>query len=141
MTAARHGVPLPRTDRLSQPYWEAAAAGSLLLQRCATCGRHQHFPRRHCIHCDANTLEWATACGRGTIHTFSVIHRTDEPPFASETPFAVAVVDLEEGPRLLTNIRGVDPAELHCGMSVQIVFEAVEGNVTLPQLGPASPRP
>lgn len=124
---------LPQTDSLSATYWKAAAEGRLLLQRCESCGNRQFYPRAHCIACGSFDLVWQEASGRGVVHTFSVIHRSGSPGFADELPYVVAIIELEEGPRMTANVVGVDPVEVVVDMPVQATFERVSDEVGLPQ--------
>ncbi|MER6130674.1 Zn-ribbon domain-containing OB-fold protein [Streptomyces sp. NPDC001815] len=120
---------LPEADALTRPYWDAAAEGNLLLRRCGACGRAHHYPREFCPHCWSEAVTWERASGRATLYTWSVVHRNDLPPFGARTPYVAAVVDLEEGPRMMTEV--VDCAEevLRAGMALEVTFrvEGVEG--------------
>src|SRR4051812_35764347 len=109
-------------DQRSQEWVAAAAAGRLLIQRCSACERFQFYPRRHCAKCGSLDVEWAQAAGTGTLHTFSVVHRTPNEEFAGETPYAFAIVELDEGVRMTTRIVDVPFEELRCEMPVQVVF-------------------
>jgi len=118
--------PLPAPDPLSAHYWEAAARGHLLIQRCPDCGQRQHYPRALCLRC-GGTPEWEEASGRGTVYTFTVVRQNGAPGFVDETPYVVAMVELEEGPRLMGNVtHPID--EVTVGMAVQAyVIEAAPG--------------
>lgn len=120
--------PYPELDPETRPFWEALAEGRFELQRCTACGRHVFYPRLVCPHCGGGPLEWVSASGRGTVHSFTVVHRAP-PAFAAEVPYVVALVDLEEGPRMMTRLLGAEPAEVHIGMPVQV---AIEGDPPLP---------
>jgi uncharacterized protein len=125
--------PLPETDGVSAPYWRAAAEGRLLLQRCAACGHHQFYPRAHCVRCGGGDPVWEEASGRGVVHTFTVIHRNGTPGFAEELPYVVAIVELEEGPRMTANVIGVEPDEVFVDMPVQATFVKVSDEIGFPQ--------
>jgi len=134
---AAHAKPLPVLgDDLSRAYWEAAREGRLLVQRCRACGEHQLYPRGHCVHCFAPDPEWVEAKGTGRLHTFSVVHRTATPGFADEVPYAVVQVKLAEGPKMISNLVGVKPHDIRIGMPVQVVFEDLSDEVTLPKFAP-----
>jgi uncharacterized protein len=92
----------PYGDPLSAPLWEAAAAHRLLLQRCDSCGAHQHYPRPFCLACDADALSWVEAGGSGTVYSQATVHVPLHTELAP--PYVIAVVELDEGPRLTTNI-------------------------------------
>ncbi len=119
-------------------FWEGVAEGWLLLQRCAACGRFRHPPRPMCPWC--RSLEWKAveASGRGTVFSF-VMPAHPELPFM-EYPYVVAVVELEEGTRMVTNIVGVGPGEVRMGMAVHVTFETFDNGVVLPQFTPEVDR-
>ena len=121
MTAAPR-YDLPEVDAFTRPYWEAAAQGSLLIRRCADCGRAHHYPREFCPHCWSERVTWEPASGHATLYTWSVVHRNDLPPFGERVPYVAAVVDLAEGPRMMTEIVRAGPAELRAGMAVEVAF-------------------
>ena len=98
--------PKPAPDAFERPFFEAAARGELLYQRCPTCGHRQFYPRAVCTACGADP-EWATAVGRGVVHTFTVVRQNGMPPFKDELPYVVAMVELPEGVRMLGNVTGV----------------------------------
>ena len=120
--------PYPEPDGESRPFWEGVAEGRLRIQRCGACGRHVFYPRSVCPHCMEARLEWVDTAGSGTVYSFTVVHRAP-PGFAEEAPYVVALVELSEGPRLLTRLAGVKPAEALVGMAVQL---AVGGDPPLP---------
>ncbi|MFZ3498395.1 Zn-ribbon domain-containing OB-fold protein [Streptomyces sp. 5.8] len=130
-TAARFD--LPEIDDFTRPYWDAAAEGRLLLRRCGECGKAHHYPREFCPACWAgeDRVTWETASGRATLYTWSVVHRNDLPPFGERVPYVAAVVDLAEGPRMMTEVvgaEGAEGAELRVGMDLVVSFrEAAEG--------------
>lgn len=127
-TAARFD--LPEIDDFTRPYWDAAAEGRLLLRRCGECGKAHHYPREFCPSCWAgeDLVAWETASGRATLYTWSVIHRNDLPPFGERVPYVAAVVDLAEGPRMMTEVVGAEGVELRVGMDLAVTFrEAAEG--------------
>lgn len=125
-------IPLPRPYQDTAPYWAAAREGRFVLQRCRACGRHQFYPRGVCSHCLASDLAWVEASGQGVVHSFTVNHRAPHPGFQGKTPFVLALVDLAEGPRMMTNIVDCDPETVRIGMAVEVCFEAVTDEVTLP---------
>jgi len=109
--------PTPAADDFGAPFWTAAAEGRLLIQHCPACGHRQHYPRALCTECGA-TPEWEEASGRGTVHTYTVIRQNGAQPFRDELPYVVAVIDLEEGPRMMSNLTGCPPDEVRIGMEV-----------------------
>ncbi|MFJ8465475.1 Zn-ribbon domain-containing OB-fold protein [Streptomyces swartbergensis] len=114
---------LPEPDAFTRTYWEAAAEGRLLIRRCRACGRAHHYPREFCPHCWSEDVTWEPASGRATLYTWSVVHRNDLPPFADRTPYVAAVVDLAEGPRMMTEVVGMGSAgELSAGAELEVAF-------------------
>jgi len=113
---------LPEPDAFTRPYWDAAANGRLLIRRCAACRRAHHYPREFCPHCWSEDVAWEQATGRATLYTWSTVHRNDLPPFSSRTPYVAAVVDLAEGPRMMTEVVDVAEAELAAGMELRVAF-------------------
>jgi uncharacterized OB-fold protein len=124
---------------VSAPYWDAARRHELVIQRCCACERHVFYPRPTCPHCGAHDLAWVPASGRGTVHTFTVARRPTHPAFADRVPYVIAIVELEEGPRLTTNIVGCEPDDVHIDMPVQVTYEDLEDEnaTTLPVFRPA----
>lgn len=119
--------PLPEPDAVTRPFWEAAAQGRLLHQRCPACGQRQFYPRALCTACGA-TPEWAESCGRGTLHTFTVVRQYGMPPFSNELPYVVAIVELEEGVRMMGQLTGCPVEAVRVGMPVQAyAVRAAEG--------------
>ncbi len=128
--------PLPDLDRVSGTFWSAAAEGRLLIQRCPSCGHGQFYPRALCVACGADP-EWEEVSGRGTVHTFTVIRQQGLPAFRDETPYVVAMVDLEEGPRMMGNVTGCGVEEVRVGMAVRAyAIEAAPG-IGIPMWEPA----
>ncbi|MFJ4803946.1 Zn-ribbon domain-containing OB-fold protein [Streptomyces murinus] len=113
---------LPEADAFTCPYWAAAADGRLLIRRCAACGRAHHYPREFCPHCWSEDVAWEQATGRATLYTWSTVHRNDLPPFSARTPYIAAVVDLAEGPRMMTQVVDAEEAELSAGMPLRVAF-------------------
>jgi len=134
--------PVPAPDETTAFYWEGAAAGKLLVQKCAACGRMQYPPDVVCTWCQALDLEVVESSGRGKLYSFAVVDRPFHPAFVDAIPYVVGLVDLDDqdGLRLLTNIVGGEPMDLVVGAAVEVVFEQ-RGQVTLPQFRPTeAPR-
>lgn len=122
-------APRPITTELTEPFYEAAAEGRLLVQRCRSTGMYQWFPRAHSVYDVSADVEWVEASGKGTVYTYSVVERS---PFDDvEAPYVFAIVELEEGVRLATNIVGTPPEDVHIGMPVRIAFQR-RGDHSLP---------
>jgi uncharacterized OB-fold protein len=130
--------PRPAQTRDNAFFWQGVAEGRLLIQRCDGCGRLRHPPGPMCPSC--HSLEWSAreASGRGRVYSFVVAHHPPIPPF--EYPNLIALIELEEGTRLVSNLVGVDPSEAEIGMPVEVVFEAVDPELVLPLFQPVSGR-
>lgn len=129
---------LPTIDDGTRPWWEACRAGRLLIKRCADCGRAHFYPRSFCPYCWSERVDWETASGRATLYTWSVVYSNDLPPFGTRVPYVAAIVDLEEGPRMMTNIVDCPFDELHVDMALQVSFRRETDDVTLPVFHPAA---
>jgi len=127
--------PAPEPTPETQPFWDGTAAGELRLQRCRDCGTAYFYPRPLCPSCGSSTVDWFTASGRGTLYSYTINHR---PAPGFEPPYAIAVVELAEGPRMLANIVGIEntPENLVLDMELRVTFEE-RGDVMLPQFTPA----
>lgn len=127
--------PLPLPDNVSAPYWAAARDGRLLIQECPQCGNRQWYPRSLCTRCAAEP-EWLECTGRGVVHTYCVIRQMGTAGFRDEVPYVVAMVELDEGPRIMGNVIGVDIAEVYIGLAVEATFIAVADDIGIPQWRP-----
>jgi uncharacterized protein len=130
--------PLPKPDDLSRPFFDGARRHALMIQRCKNCGTHQLPGRFVCDECFSENLEWTEASGRGTVFSYVVVHQRYHPAFAEKVPYNVAVVELEEGPRLTTTIADVDNEDVRVRMPVEVGFEDVNEEISLPYFRPAS---
>ena len=123
------------------PFWEATREGRLLVQWCTECDRGVFYPRVFCPHCASgpDALEWRTASGRATVYAAGVEHRPEAAgaKFSRGQPYCVALVDLEEGVRMLTNVVGCPPDDVRCGMAVTITWEPLSDGRRLPLFEPA----
>ena len=117
---------LPEPDAFTRPYWDAAAEGTLLVRRCGACGVAHHYPREFCPRCWSEDVTWERASGRATLYTWSVVHRNDLPPFGDRVPYTAAVVDLAEGPRMMTEIVDCEEDALRIGMPLEVTFRRAE---------------
>ena len=128
--------PVPVPDAATEPYWNAAREHRLVMPRCMDCGRYHFYPRTLCPYCSSSRLEWTQCSGLGTVYSFTVVHRAPSPAFAAEAPYIVAVVELDEGTRLMTNITGCAPDAVRVGAKVRVTFRQLSGPVTLPVFEP-----
>lgn len=122
--------PVPRPTPTEQPFYDACAAGKLVLQRCQSCGHALFYPRTHCDACHNDQLVWEDASGTGTIASYTVVRRGVSDDF--EAPYVIALIDLNEGPRMMSQIVGADPDGLAVGLSVKVDFVAWSDDVILP---------
>jgi uncharacterized OB-fold protein len=128
--AKERTLPAPQPNPGTQPYWDAAAAGRLVIRKCGSCGKLHHYPRTVCPFCFADATEWQAGSGRGTIYAFSIMRR-------AEVPYAIAYVTLDEGVTMLTNIVDCEFDGLHIGQPVRVVFKPTAGGPPLPMFTPA----
>lgn len=125
--------PLPQPDELSRPFFDGARQHRLMIQRCRDCKTYQLPGRLICDECLSESLEWVEASGRATVFSFVIMHQRYHPAFARDVPYNVAMVELEEGPRLITSIAGASNEEIAVGMPVSATFERVTEDITLPK--------
>jgi len=128
--------PLPAVTEDGAPYWEACRQGRLEVQRCAGCG-HLHWPPSVlCPRCLAGDTAWVPLSGRGTIYSYIIVHRPQHPAFFDDVPYNVAIVELEEGIRMHTNIVGCPNEALRIGLPVEVVFQKLTDELSLPKFRP-----
>lgn len=125
--------PIPTVTAELAPFFEGARRGELVIQHCRSCGTYRFPPRELCSQCLSRDSDWLPVSGRGEVFTFNVMHQVYHPGFAGETPYAVVLVKLAEGPKLTTNLVGVAPREIRIGMPVRVVFEKISDEITLPK--------
>ena len=125
--------PLPTPDGDSVELWEGLKDGKLLLQKCADCGDIQYYRQEMCCSCLSDNVQSFEASGKGTIHSFSVVHRAPGPAFKADTPYAVLLVELEEGPRMISSLVGSDPNTIEMDMKVELVTEKLTDDISLPR--------
>ncbi len=130
---------LPQPDHASRHYWQSAAEGRLVVQRCTTCNRFQFYPRSLCASCAGET-EWVDASGRGTLHTYTIIRQNRSKAFAALSPYAVGIVDLDEGVRMMSNIVDCDVDAIHVGMALEVLILRAADDVGLPFWRPVAGR-
>jgi len=128
-------APSPHVTFETAPFWEAATDGRLVLPRCDECGTVIWYPRQLCPDCGSTTVSWFEASGRGTVYSFTVV-RKGQGPYREAAPYVVAYVELEEGPRMMTNIVGCDPDAVRVDMPVRVTFAPTEKGTALPRFSP-----
>ena len=131
--------PIPMADEESKPFFEGARRHELMLMRCRNCGAWRLPSRPRCPDCWSTDTEWARASGRGTLYSFGIMHQKMHPAFADEVPYQFAIVELEEGPRLVSNIVDCPNEELRVDMPIEAVFDDVSEETTLVRFRPVQP--
>lgn len=135
---AEYARPLPIPDPVTRPFWESLRAHAIRLQRCGACGRFVYYPRPLCPGCLSSDLVWTPVSGRGAVHAFTIPHRHPNPAFNQAVPYVVALVELDEGARILSNLVEVAPTPeaVRVELPVEIVYDDVTAEVTLPRFRP-----
>ena len=121
---------LPTDSEIARPYWEGCRLGELRLQHCASCDQYQFYPRILCSHCSASDLSWRRVSGQAVVSSFTVVRRAVSPAYAA--PYVVALVTLDEGPCMMTNIVIDDPQKVSVGAAVNVMFEPWGADYVLP---------
>jgi uncharacterized OB-fold protein len=129
-------MPVQEHKALTDPYWEAARRHELIMQRCKKCGNFIHFPREQCPVCFSQDLEWQQVSGKGRVYAFTNVHQSQHPAFQEDAPYNFAIVQLDEGPRMVTNIVGCAPEDVRCDMQVTVEFDDVSPEWTLVKFRP-----
>ena len=131
-----HSKPVPVITEDAIPFYAATKERKLSLQKCSSCGAFRFPPSPVCPECSALGGEWSILSGRGKVFSFVVCHRAFHKGFDADVPYVVAVIELAEGPRLISNVVGVPPDRVRCDMPVEVVFEEMQPDVTLPKFKP-----
>jgi len=137
-TLTPDGRPLPRAVGLNREFYDQLAAGQLHFQRCDACQTWRHPPRYHCAECGSDRWSWQASSGRGALHSWTVTHEALHPIFADRVPYVVAVVELEEGPRVVSELRGVARDALALDLPLRVVLERVSDDTVLHHFEPGS---
>ena len=132
----KYAKPLPRIDEESKGFWEACQRHELYIQKCRDCGDLRYHPRALCTNCLSSRTEWVRCKGAGKIYTFTVTNQNQAAGFRDSLPYVMAYVELAEGVRMLSNIVNCAPDVVRIGMPVEVVFEDVTPDVTLPKFKP-----
>jgi uncharacterized OB-fold protein len=133
--AQRGEIPLPRPTSLSAPHWDGCREGELRVQRCNDCGTHVFIPQPACTKCFSQALEWVVTSGRGTLYSYTVVHRPVQPQF--KVPYIIGILEFEEGFHMMTNLIGLEPDDVKIGMEVEVDFVKQSDTITLPYFRPA----
>ncbi|HEV8472472.1 MAG TPA: Zn-ribbon domain-containing OB-fold protein [Methylomirabilota bacterium] len=134
-------LPQPITPE-ARPYWDGLKQGRLMLPKCGACGQTFFYPRVVCPECQSRNITWIQSTGRGRLHSFGIAHQSFNKAFKVAPPYVLAMIELEEGPRMLSNLIDVkaDPAVVKCDMPVEVVFHKLSDDVTIPLFRPAGAR-
>jgi len=128
--------PVPVPTKETQPYWDGCKQHELRVQKCAACGHHQFYPRLYCTACMSDRVEWVKTSGRAKVLSYTIIYRPVTQAFAGNVPYVVAMVTLDEGPQMMTNIIGCEPEKVHIGMPVQVMFDDWTEEISVPKFKP-----
>ncbi len=128
-----YNKPIPVPDHVTAKFWEAARQHKLLIQSCLECGARQYIPQPYCRSCLSENIEWTEASGRGKIYSYTVIYRPPSLIFQEDVPYTVALVELDEGVRMMSNIIEVKPEDVRAGMAVEVVFDDITSTISLPK--------
>ena len=128
--------PLPSPSPWSRPFWEGCKKHELLIQHCKDCGANIFYPKLYCPSCLSPNIEWIKASGRGKIYTFTIVCNYAPTEFAQDVPYVVAVIRLEEGVQLMSNIVDCAPEQVKCDMEVEVVWDKVTDDFVLPKFKP-----
>ena len=129
--------PLPTVSGETKPFWDAARQGRLLIQQCRRCQEHQWYPRGFCANCWSHEIAWVEASGQGVVWTYTITHQNRSPGFQEEVPYVLALVTLEEGVKVFTNVVECNPQDVYIGMPVQVVFREATPAIHIPYFRPA----
>ena len=132
---------VPERTELTAPYWDAASEGRLVVQECQSCRQIWHPPLLRCPHCHSAGLGWRPVSGDGTVYTYTVVRHATHYAFADKIPYVLAIVELAEGPRLVTALADAEPGEVRVGQAVRAVFREIADGVSLPYFKLAAGRP
>lgn len=138
MSQTTPAVPLPMITDENRPFWEGCRQGKLLLQYCDACQHYQFYPRLYCVRCGASGQRWVEASGRGTLYSYTVIRQNKSAEFRERVPYNVAIIQLEEGPRMMSNIVDAEHEDLRVDAPVVVVFDPVSDEISLPRFRIAS---
>ncbi len=127
---------IPNVTPELKPFFDAARNHQLAVQKCDNCGKLRFPAAPLCLSCDSDKASWVAVSGRGQVFSFTIMHRAYHPAF--KAPYALAVIELSEGVKMTSNVIGIEPSKVKCGMPVEVVFDKLSDEVTLPRFRPAS---
>lgn len=130
-------LPRPADPELTQPFWDGTKRHELMIPRCRKCGDHFWYPRQACPHCLSQDWEWTKVSGRGRLHSYTIVRQPQNPIFADDVPYAFAMIQLDEGVRMMSNVVDCAPEDLKVNMALEVVFDSVTDDWTLVKFKPA----
>jgi len=133
-----HEKPLPQPNADNVFFWDGCREHKLLVQKCLSCGLVRWPPSLICPGCNSRETEVIEATGKGKVYTYAIYHQAYHPGFESDIPYVTAVIELDEGPHFLSNLVGCEHNEIRCEMQVEVVWEGVSAEFSLPKFKPAS---
>ena len=125
--------PMPVIDPGTKPFWDAAREHRLSIPKCNECGKYHFYPRELCPHCHSDNLTWTDVSGKGEVYSYTIARKPAGPVFAADVPYVIAMIALDEGPRMLTNIITKDVDSVRIGDRVSVSFDDVAPELTLPK--------
>lgn len=128
--------PLPTPSPWSKPFWDGCKRHELLIQVCNECQKPIFYPKLFCPHCLSPDLEWVKASGKGKVYTYSIVYSYPPAAFVHDVPYVVAVIKLDEGVQMMSNVIEIKPEDVKCDMEVEVVFDDVTEEITLPKFKP-----
>jgi len=134
--AEKYIKPLPEVLPEFEEYWKAARRHELVFQKCRSCGQEIYFPRTICYRCLSGDLEWVRSTGQGIVYSYTIIYQASYESFAPDVPYVYAIVELQEGIRMISNIININPLLVKIGMKVKVVFEDVTNEIGIPRFKP-----
>ncbi len=135
MSTATAQTPLPRPTELTRPFWDGCKQGELRVQQCGDCQKYTFIPAPVCVNCFSSNLVWVKSSGQGTVYSFTVVYRPQQPSF--EVPYVVGIVEVDNGWYIPTNIVGIAPDQVKIGMPVKVRFDHRSDDIALPMFEPA----
>jgi len=134
----KYSKPLPQITPYSKPFWDGAKRHEFLIQKCKDCDKFVFYPKLVCPFCLSENLEWIKASGRGKVYSYMVVYSYQPRPFAEDVPYVVAIIELDEGVKMMSNVVECDPETVRCDMDVEVIFDDVTPDMTLTKFKPVS---
>ncbi|MBU8906237.1 Zn-ribbon domain-containing OB-fold protein [Desertibacillus haloalkaliphilus] len=124
---------LPKPTLETKRYWEGCKNHELLIQQCSDCGAYQFYPRMLCTDCMSRNVEWVNASGTGKISSFTIVRRAPNKAYAADVPYVLALIKLDEGPTMMSNVIECEPEKVKIGMKVEVVFDDWTEEISIPK--------